>query len=538
MSRLPAGIAEAFDGPSASRSVFGRAASAAGGASPLPAGLPLAAWVAVVLASLVAFGDTWVEMVEVWAGSDKFQHGFAIAPIAAWAAWRVRDRLAGLTQAPSPAGAAASLACCALWAVGSLAGVNAAMQLAAVGLVGALAWALLGTATAAAIAFPLGYLLFMVPLGEGLAGPLTTMTADVLEAALRGLGVPLVREAFEFTLPTGRWSVVEACGGLNYLVASLPLATVLAWTRFAGLGRRAAFVGLALALAVVSNWLRAIVVVMVGHLSSMRYGTGLDHVVYGWVMFGAVMLGVSWLATRLGDDPVPQAPSDGRVMGCVQRRPPGGAIAPLLAAATALLVAIAGAVHVGAAATRIVPRDGFEARVAAALAEPGRREPGVAAMVPEPRYAGARSSVALRVDPQAGIDVFAAYYAGQRQGSELIGWGNTVLARSDRRWRIFEESVQRVGPLGVVEYLVRDGDRRRIIWHWTVADGAPREGPAATKLASLAGLLRGRGDHAAVGVLSADLDSLGPQAARDRLAPWAVRLAGALDAHTGPATER
>jgi EpsI family protein len=159
-------------------------------------------------------------------------------------------------------------------------------------------------------------------------------------------------------------------------------------------------------------------------------------------------------------------------------------------------------------------------------------------MVPEPRYAGARSSVALRVDPQAGIDVFAAYYAGQRQGSELIGWGNTVLARSDRRWRIFEESVQRVGPLGVVEYLVRDGDRQRIIWHWTVADGMPRDGPAATKLASLAGLLRGRGDHAAVGVLSADLDSLGPQAARDRMAPWAVRLAGALDAHTGPATER
>jgi hypothetical protein len=179
MSRLPARITPAFAGPADSRSVRRRAASAAGGAAPLPAHLPLAAWVAVVLASLFAFGDTWVGMAEVWAGSDKFQHGVAIAPIAAWAAWRVRDRLAGLTQAPSLAGAAASLACCALWAVGSLAGVNAAMQLAAVGLVGALAWALLGTATAAAMAFPLGYLLFMVPLGEGLAGPLTALTAEI-----------------------------------------------------------------------------------------------------------------------------------------------------------------------------------------------------------------------------------------------------------------------------------------------------------------------------------------------------------------------
>ena len=39
-------------------------------------------------------------------------------------------------------------------------------------------------------------------------------------------------------------------------------------------------------LPVLANWVRAYIIVMLGHLSGNTIATGVDHLVYGWVFFG------------------------------------------------------------------------------------------------------------------------------------------------------------------------------------------------------------------------------------------------------------
>ena len=77
----------------------------------------------------------------------------------------------------------------------------------------------MGTAMLRALAFPLSFMFFAIPFGEFLMPQLIDWTADFTIAALRLTGIPVYREANSFVIPSGHWSVVEACSGIRYLIA-------------------------------------------------------------------------------------------------------------------------------------------------------------------------------------------------------------------------------------------------------------------------------------------------------------------------------
>src|SRR5690606_32354628 len=123
---------------------------------------------------------------------------------------------------------------------------------------------------------------------------------------------PVFREGLHFTLPTGRWSVVEACSGLRYLIASLALGVLYAYLQFRTLRYRLAFVALAILVPIVANWVRAYGIVMLGHVSNMKIAAGADHLIYGWVFFGMVMALLFWIGSRWREPALPVTASAGQ----------------------------------------------------------------------------------------------------------------------------------------------------------------------------------------------------------------------------------
>ena len=51
-------------------------------------------------------------------------------------------------------------------------------------------------------------------------------------------------------------------------------------------------------------------IVMIAHLSSNKLALGVDHLIYGWVFFGVVMLLLFWIGSRWREDDVPIKASD------------------------------------------------------------------------------------------------------------------------------------------------------------------------------------------------------------------------------------
>ena len=77
---------------------------------------------------------------------------------------------------------------------------------------------------------------------------------------------------------------------MRYLIASLVVGTLFAYLNYTTMWRRIAFVGVSIVVPIVANWLRAYMIVMLGYLSDNRIAIGVDHIIYGWLFFGLVML--------------------------------------------------------------------------------------------------------------------------------------------------------------------------------------------------------------------------------------------------------
>jgi exosortase A len=247
---------------------------------------------------LILYRETALAMVTIWYRSETFTHGFVVLPIVLWLVWRKRIQLATMTPRANPYLLLPLAGLALLWLLGDLVAVNSVTQLAMVAMLVLAVPTVLGISVAAEIAFPLAFMFFAVPIGEFMMPQLMEWTAEFTILALRATGVPVFREGLSFVIPSGHWSVVEACSGVRYLIASLTVGTLYAYLNYQSTGRRLLFVAVAILVPVVANWMRAYMIVMLGHLSGNTIAVGVDHLIYGWVFFGIVILLMFMIGAR------------------------------------------------------------------------------------------------------------------------------------------------------------------------------------------------------------------------------------------------
>ncbi|KFI05141.1 exosortase A [Massilia sp. BSC265] len=285
--------------------------AAAHAAIPVPA--PQArAGIAALAVSLVVpillFYGTVVSMAGIWNSSETFAHGWVILPISLWLIWRQRAWFSRIPARPWWPGLVLMAGAGAAWLAGRMGDVGVVMQYAFVSMMPLAALTLLGPRLAAKFTFPLLFLLFAVPFGEIFVGPLIQHTADFTVWAVQATGIPVLRNGTRFELPSGSWSVVEACSGIRYLISSITLGCLYAYLTYQSNLRRAVFIGMAILVPIVANWLRAYGIVMIGHTSGMELATGVDHLVYGWLFFGVIMFIMFWIGSYWREDDKAAAP--------------------------------------------------------------------------------------------------------------------------------------------------------------------------------------------------------------------------------------
>ena len=247
------------------------------------------------------YWGTLEAMAQIWWRSETYAHGLIVPPITLWLIWRERHRLAAVQPRPAY-GFSLAIPCLVFcWWLGELTAVNALTQFSVVGIIIMAIMVLVGRSVSKELAFPLIFLLFAVPIGDFLLPRLMEWTADFTVLALRLSGIPVFREGQNFIIPSGHWSVVEACSGIRYLIASLTVGTLYAYLTYTSLKRRLTFILVALIVPIVANWLRAYMIVMLGHLSGNKLAVGVDHLIYGWIFFGIVIAIMFLIAMRWAD---------------------------------------------------------------------------------------------------------------------------------------------------------------------------------------------------------------------------------------------
>ncbi len=90
-------------------------------------------------------------------------------------------------------------------------------------------WTLWGTATLKRMAFPLLFLLFMIPLPfvEPLSVPMAQFTGAISAGVVRLFGVPIVVNGAQVTLPNAQLVVGAQCSGLRSIVTLFTLVGIV-----------------------------------------------------------------------------------------------------------------------------------------------------------------------------------------------------------------------------------------------------------------------------------------------------------------------
>lgn len=466
------------------------------------------------------YWPTATEVAGIWWRSDTFAHGLIVLPAFAWLTWRARDRIGDLQPQPVAWMAVPILAAGLLWLLGSLVSVAAAQHFALFVMLVSAFVGVLGWKLSRILLFPLAFLFFGVPIGEFLLPTLMHYTAEFTVWALRLSGVPVYQEGLFFIVPNGSWSVVEACSGIRYLIASLVVGALYAYLNYTSLKRRLLFMLVALAMPVVANWVRAYIIVMLGYLSDNRIAAGVDHLIYGWVFFGVVIFLMFWVGSRWQEEPAPVQPAPAQAEPTRWAR-----VVPIALALAAFQPALA---------LLDRPIDVF----AVTLAAPAPAEGWTTALEERfayvPHYAGAR--VQLRTvyrseDHPAPVGLFAAWYIGQREGQEMIAWengpashvlGDLQLVRSAR--------AMTVAGVPVVENFISTPSGRVLTWHWYRLNDRELARDAEVKLRLAIDRLTGRADESAVVVLSTPVAEAGAERARAHLEAFLAAHAGAIRA--------
>jgi exosortase A len=464
---------------------------------------PLLAVGLAVAVILMLYWRTVASMVAIWWRSETFAHGFVVVPICLWLVWRSRDALARVDAKPWWPGLIAVFGAGALWLVSSAADVLVTQQLALVLMIQASIITVVGMQASRVLMFPLAFLLFSVPVGEILVPTLIDRTADFTVGALRASGVPVYREGNHFIIPSGAWSVVEACAGLRYLIASLMVGTLYAMMAYRSTLRRAAFIAASIVVPVVANWLRAYMIVMLAHLSSNKLAVGVDHLIYGWLFFGIVMLLLFWVGSYWQEAPA-QNGTGARTSRGAETKNHRSANRRLLPAAIAAVAVASLWLPTEAAIKPSTLGDDPALPTIAGQQEWQASDTPISEW--KPHYTGFASE-RIQTFRRDGRDVglYLAYYRDQEKGRELITSGNALVTMSEWNWKLLShgrDTVDWRGERQAVDEATLSGPRLRLqVFRLYWIAGRMTASESMAKVLTAWSVLTGHGDDSALIVM-------------------------------------
>ncbi len=471
----------------------------------------------LVLASILAlYADTLGAMVTIWYRSETFTHAFVVPPIVLWLVWRRRQEIALIAPRPALWVLFAIAGVALFWLLGDLVAVNAVTQLAVTAMLVLAVPALLGIPVALAIAFPLIFLFFAVPIGEFLMPLLMEWTADFTVAALRLSGIPVVREGLQFVIPSGSWSVVEACSGVRYLIASLTVGTLFAYLNYQSTQRRVLFIIVSALVPIVANWLRAYMIVLLGHLSGNTLAVGVDHLIYGWAFFGVVIMLMFLIGARWSEPEKPLAVGDSR--SPTQSTALSGS---RLWIATFGMLAI---VALPVVARWAIERDsvsGAPQFIAPAALAPGWQVADASLIGFKPSFQNPSAEIHTSYKNAAQVvGLYLGFYRQQDYSRKLVSSENVLVISKDPVWSRVAGST-RLATFGQRQATVRaaelrslpvggsDRSGRLVVWQIYWINGTLTANDYVAKIYSALYRLMGRGDDSAVIIVYADKASTG-----------------------------
>src|SRR5262245_46345513 len=247
--------------------------------------------VAVIFLVLLAalYAGILRDLARQWWDDSNYTHGFLVPIFSAVLIWHRRKQLAALPAEGSWIGLPVLLLGIGALLLGDIGSESFLMRSSLIVILVGLVLFLLGSRVFRVVAFPLLFLLFMVPLPATLfyavAFPLQNLAARNAAWTLDALGVPVLLDGNIIHLTKQSLGVAEACSGIRSLISLFSVAVAWAALTLPGIWARAVFVAAVVAITILANAGRVVITGPIPHWFGIEYAQGFFHTFSSWLVF-------------------------------------------------------------------------------------------------------------------------------------------------------------------------------------------------------------------------------------------------------------
>ena len=245
------------------------------------------ATVAILMGAV--YRQMFVTLVRTWEVNPNYSHGYIIPPVAVFLFWREWKRFVAAVERGSMWGLVLIVAALLGHIVSIRAGVFMAQGYSFVLLLFGLSLFMFGGRATGRVWFPLGYLVFMLPMPPYLVNvvsfQLKVFAARAGSFAAVKMGIPLVRSGMTIHVPAGSLRIADPCSGLRSLIALVALGALFAYLSDGKVWKRAVLFVSSVPLAVAANIVRISVLCVVASVWGIDAALGFFHDFSGLMLF-------------------------------------------------------------------------------------------------------------------------------------------------------------------------------------------------------------------------------------------------------------
>jgi exosortase len=247
-------------------------------------------WSTVLLSLLVLlYASVLRLLIFQWWTDPNYGHGFFVPLFSGYILWQQRERWMNSEIKPSNFGILVMLGAVGLLFIGSLGAELFTSRFSLLVLIAGIILFLAGWKMLRAVAFPLAFLIFMIPIPviiyNQITFPLQLIASRLATFWLEVVQVPVLRDGNVLVLSNLSLEVAEACSGIRSLMSLIALAVAYGhlaeprrWVRYA-------LVLLMVPSAIVTNAMRIVGAGVLAHRFGPQAAEGFLHQFSGWMVF-------------------------------------------------------------------------------------------------------------------------------------------------------------------------------------------------------------------------------------------------------------
>jgi exosortase len=247
-------------------------------------------WPSILLVlTSILYAPILRQLVLQWWSDPDYAHGFFVPLISGYVLWHQRARWVHSEVRPSNFGFLVIVGGIVLLLGGSLGAELFTSRFSLLVLLAGMVLFLAGWKMLRSVSFPVGYLIFMIPLPviiyNQITFPLQLLASRFATSCLEFMQVPVLREGNVLILPNYSLEVVEACSGVRSLMTLIALAVAYGYLVDCRRWVRYTLPILMVPIAIVSNAIRIVGTGFLTYHFGPKAAEGFFHEFSGWIVF-------------------------------------------------------------------------------------------------------------------------------------------------------------------------------------------------------------------------------------------------------------